>query len=125
MFGIYLVKTAAGNLALSCVFGAVSTMGYNALDCLGAELFPTRLRCVATPPSCKAVVDSTTAPICGVAVVGSPTVPSCGVAVLGALWCGYCVALEGSNVPRCGSCVAMVIFVPSINILKKSSYYFS
>jgi VNT family MFS transporter (synaptic vesicle glycoprotein 2) len=44
VFAIYGVKSTAGNLALSCVFGAVSTMGYNALDCLGTELFPTQLR---------------------------------------------------------------------------------
>ena len=43
-FGIYLVRSALGNLVLSCVFGAVATMGFNALDCLGAELFPTTLR---------------------------------------------------------------------------------
>lgn len=46
-FGIYFVKTATDNLILSCVFGAVSTMGFNALDCLGAELFPTHLRSTA------------------------------------------------------------------------------
>lgn len=44
VFGIYFVTSSVANLALSCVFGAVSTMGYNALDCLGVELFPTRLR---------------------------------------------------------------------------------
>ncbi|KAF2357742.1 Major facilitator superfamily [Trinorchestia longiramus] len=47
VFAIYGVKSTGGNLALSCVFGAVSTMGYNALDCLGAELFPTQLRSTA------------------------------------------------------------------------------
>lgn len=45
-FGIYFVKTATDNLILGCIFGAVSTMGFNALDCLGAELFPTHLRYV-------------------------------------------------------------------------------
>ena len=35
------------NLILSCVFGAVSTMGFNSLDCLGIELFPTSLRSTA------------------------------------------------------------------------------
>ena len=43
-FGIYFVKSSTDNLILGCVFGAVSTMGFNALDCLGAELFPTHLR---------------------------------------------------------------------------------
>ncbi|XP_045608814.2 synaptic vesicle glycoprotein 2B isoform X1 [Procambarus clarkii] len=46
-FGVYFVKTATDNLILGCVFGAVSTMGFNALDCLGAELFPTHLRSTA------------------------------------------------------------------------------
>ncbi len=45
-FGVYLVKSSLDNLILACVFGAVSTMGFNALDCLGAELFPTHLRSV-------------------------------------------------------------------------------
>ena len=34
-FFIYLVKSPTMNLVLSCVFGLVSTMGFNALDCLG------------------------------------------------------------------------------------------
>ncbi|KAK4008982.1 synaptic vesicle glycoprotein 2C isoform X1 [Daphnia magna] len=46
-FLIWLVRSSAGNLALSCIFGAVSTMGFNALDCLGAELFPTNVRSTA------------------------------------------------------------------------------
>ncbi len=43
-FFIYLVTSQLTNLIISCVFGAVSTMGFNALDCLSAELFPTELR---------------------------------------------------------------------------------
>ena len=43
-FLIWLVESSTGNLVLSCIFGAVSTMGFNALDCLGAELFPTSVR---------------------------------------------------------------------------------
>lgn len=43
-FAIYFVKNGVTNLVVSCLFGAVSTMGFNALDCLGAELFPTHLR---------------------------------------------------------------------------------
>lgn len=35
------------NLVLSCIFGAVSTMGFNSLDCLGIELFPTSVRSTA------------------------------------------------------------------------------
>ena len=44
VFFIYLVTSKAANLALSCAFGFVSVMGFNALDCLGIELFPTHLR---------------------------------------------------------------------------------
>merc|ERR1719158_1747205 len=47
VFFIYLVKSEAANLALSCVFGFVSTMGFNSLDCLGIELFPTNVRSTA------------------------------------------------------------------------------
>ena len=43
-FFIYLVSSSLANLLISCAFGLVSTMGFNALDCLGIELFPTRLR---------------------------------------------------------------------------------
>ena len=34
-FLIYLVQSSLMNLVLSCIFGAVSTMGFNSLDCLG------------------------------------------------------------------------------------------
>jgi len=43
-FFIYLVKSTTSNLILSCVFGAVTTMGFNSLDCLSIELFPTSVR---------------------------------------------------------------------------------
>ena len=43
-FLIYMVKSQTTNLVVSCLFGAASTMGFNALDCLMAELFPTGLR---------------------------------------------------------------------------------
>lgn len=46
-FLIYVVTSSTSNLILSAVFGAVSTMGFNALDCLGAELFPTAVRSTA------------------------------------------------------------------------------
>ncbi|KAK4303361.1 hypothetical protein Pmani_024615 [Petrolisthes manimaculis] len=46
-FAIYFVKSGLHNLIVSCVFGAVATIGFNALDCLGAELFPTHLRTTA------------------------------------------------------------------------------
>lgn len=47
VFFIYLVKSEEANLILSCGFGFVSTMGFNALDCLGIELFPTDVRSTA------------------------------------------------------------------------------
>merc|ERR1712083_134627 len=46
-FLIYLVNSSTMNLILSCIFGAVSTWGFNSLDCLGIELFPTSLRSTA------------------------------------------------------------------------------
>jgi len=46
-FLIYFVNSSTMNLVISCVFGAVSTMGFNSLDCLGVELFPTHLRSTA------------------------------------------------------------------------------
>lgn len=46
-FLIYLVNSSTMNLVISCIFGAVSTMGFNSLDCLGIELFPTSLRSTA------------------------------------------------------------------------------
>ena len=44
VFFLPFVKTKYENLAISCVFGAVSTVGWNALDVLQAELFPTAVR---------------------------------------------------------------------------------
>ncbi|XP_040580858.1 synaptic vesicle glycoprotein 2A isoform X2 [Lepeophtheirus salmonis] len=43
-FLIYFVSSSLWNLVVSCIFGAVSTMGFTALDCLSIELFPTHLR---------------------------------------------------------------------------------
>ena len=43
-FLVYLVKSETANLLVSILFGLVSTSGFNALDCLGIELFPTALR---------------------------------------------------------------------------------
>ena len=44
VFFLPIVHNKAQNLAISCVFGAVSTVGWNALDVLQAELFPTAVR---------------------------------------------------------------------------------
>jgi len=43
-FLVYLVRSETANLLVSILFGLVSTSGFNALDCLGIELFPTSLR---------------------------------------------------------------------------------
>ena len=43
-FFIYLVSSQLSNIILSCIFGAVSNLGFNAMYCLGAEVFPTSLR---------------------------------------------------------------------------------
>lgn len=44
VFLIYVVKTKAHSLLLSCVFGGVSVVAWNALDVIGTELYPTHLR---------------------------------------------------------------------------------
>lgn len=47
VFFIPLIHDKYENLGISCVFGAVSTVGWNALDVLSAELFPTTVRSTA------------------------------------------------------------------------------
>ena len=44
VFFLPIVHNKVQNLLISCVFGAVSTVGWNALDVLQAELFPTAVR---------------------------------------------------------------------------------
>jgi len=44
VFFLPLIRDKTGNLLISCAFGAVSTVGWNALDVLQAELFPTSVR---------------------------------------------------------------------------------
>ena len=46
VFFIPLIHNKYENLGISCVFGAVSTVGWNSLDVLSAELFPTSVRYV-------------------------------------------------------------------------------
>ncbi len=41
---IYVVKTKAQSLIVSCVFSGVSVISWNALDVVGTELYPTQLR---------------------------------------------------------------------------------
>lgn len=47
VFLIYVVKTKAHSLLLSCVFSGVSVVAWNALDVIGTELYPTHLRSTA------------------------------------------------------------------------------
>ncbi|ESO91025.1 hypothetical protein LOTGIDRAFT_191516 [Lottia gigantea] len=44
VFFIWFVRTKVENLIMSCLFGLVSTVGWNSLDVLSAELFPTEVR---------------------------------------------------------------------------------
>lgn len=44
VFFIPLVRDKWQNLGISCLFGAVSTVGWNSLDVLSTELFPTNVR---------------------------------------------------------------------------------
>lgn len=47
VFFIPFVSTPSHLLILSCCFGGFSVIGWNALDCLSCELFPTELRSTA------------------------------------------------------------------------------
>ena len=44
VFFIPVISNKVQNLLISCLFGAVSTVGWNSLDVLQAELFPTNVR---------------------------------------------------------------------------------
>ncbi|XP_076438988.1 synaptic vesicle glycoprotein 2B-like [Babylonia areolata] len=47
VFLLWWVHQRWQNIAMSCLFGAVSTIGFNALDVLQTELFPTNVRSTA------------------------------------------------------------------------------
>ncbi|KAL5009488.1 hypothetical protein ScPMuIL_011793 [Solemya velum] len=47
VFFIPFIKSKVENLIISCLFGAISTIGWNSLDVLEAELFPTGVRSTA------------------------------------------------------------------------------
>ncbi|XP_061077207.1 synaptic vesicle glycoprotein 2C [Conger conger] len=47
VFFIWVVKTKAQSLVMSCVFSAVSVIAWNALDVISTELYPTQLRSTA------------------------------------------------------------------------------
>lgn len=44
VFFLPVVHSKVQNLLISCAFGAVTTVGWNAIDVLQAELFPTAVR---------------------------------------------------------------------------------
>ena len=48
MFLLYVVESSAAGLALTCTFSGVSTIGWNAIDVLQAEVFPTHVRSTAS-----------------------------------------------------------------------------
>ncbi|XP_070178141.1 synaptic vesicle glycoprotein 2C-like isoform X2 [Littorina saxatilis] len=47
VFFLWFVHERWQNILMSCIFGAVSTIGFNALDVLQTELFPTDVRSTA------------------------------------------------------------------------------
>jgi len=79
VFFIYLVTSKAANLALSCAFGFVSVMGFNALDCLGIELFPTHVRSTAMAVN---LAVARLGAITGNVVFGSLIETSCAIPIL-------------------------------------------
>jgi len=79
VFFIYLVTSKGANLALSCAFGFVSVMGFNALDCLGIELFPTHVRSTAMAVN---LAVARLGAITGNVVFGSLIETSCAVPIL-------------------------------------------
>ena len=46
VFLILVVQTRVQNLIVTCLFSGISVIGWNTLDVLGTELFPTHLRWV-------------------------------------------------------------------------------
>ncbi len=44
VFSIALLRNSTQSLIMSCVFSAISVMGWNSLDVIGVELYPTKLR---------------------------------------------------------------------------------
>ncbi len=44
VFFIAILKTQTQSLIMSCLFGGISVIGWNALDVIGMEVFPTHLR---------------------------------------------------------------------------------
>lgn len=48
VFFLYVVESSSAGLALTCIFSGVSTIGWNAIDVLQAEIFPTHVRSTAS-----------------------------------------------------------------------------
>ena len=48
VFLLYVVESSSAGLALTCTFSGVSTVGWNAIDVLQAEVFPTHVRSTAS-----------------------------------------------------------------------------
>jgi len=48
VFFIWFVTSSSGTLIMSCLFSAISVIGWNVLDVLNAELFPTHVRSTAS-----------------------------------------------------------------------------
>jgi len=64
---------------MGCAFGFVSVMGFNALDCLGIELFPTHLRSTAMAVS---LAIARLGAISGNVVFGELIESSCAIPIL-------------------------------------------
>lgn len=48
VFFIAILSSSTQSLIFSCIFGAISTIGWDALDVIGVELYPTELRSTAS-----------------------------------------------------------------------------
>lgn len=46
-FGLYFVTSSWGNLVLSCIFEALTSLGISTIYCVMVDLFPTNLRVMA------------------------------------------------------------------------------
>ena len=48
VFFIALLKNKTESIVMACVFSAISVIGWNSLDVIGMEVYPTHLRQVPT-----------------------------------------------------------------------------
>jgi len=78
-FLIYLITSSTIYLVISCVFGAVSTMGFNSLDCLSVEVFPTHLRSTAMAVT---LVAARLGAICGNEIFGQLLGINCAIPII-------------------------------------------